>query len=173
MRLRFNEPSSDYKITARNVGSDDSIDSDPAIATGLTGIFSADRGNQLFTDIDAGMYAVIALSQENGTPTLSIIDANDGDFETIQTIEKSTDLELKVYPNPVVDFLVVEFTELTEQGQLVLTNSIGQIVWTKKLQEGDNLRKIDIASMRLESGIYQLIFTTGDNYQTRKVYIVN
>ena len=173
MRLRFNEPSSDYKITTRNVGSDDSIDSDPAIATGLTGIFSADRGNQLFTDIDAGMYAVIALSQENGTPTLSIIDANDGDFETIQTIEKSTDLELKVYPNPVVDFLVVEFTELTEQGQLVLTNSIGQIVWTKKLQEGDNQRKIDIASMRLESGIYQLIFTTGDNYQTRKVYIVN
>ena len=138
MLLRFNKPSTDYKITARNVGTDISIDSDPAIATGLTGIFSADRGSQLFTDIDAGMFVTIALAQENGTPTLSIINAIDGDFKTIQTIEKSTDLELKVYPNPVTDYLVVDFTELTKEGQLILTNSIGQIVWTSELQEGDN-----------------------------------
>ena len=46
-------------------------------------------------------------------------------------------------------------------------------MWTSELQEGDNQYKVDIADMRLESGIYQLIFTTGDFYQTQKVYVVN
>ena len=44
-------------------------------------------------------------------------------------------------------------------------------MWTSELQEGDNQYKVDIADMRLESGIYQLIFTTGDFYQTQKVYV--
>ena len=61
MRLRFTEPAG-YRITTRFAGSDESVDSDPAIASGLSLLFSADRGSQLFTDIDAGIFVVTSLS---------------------------------------------------------------------------------------------------------------
>ncbi|MEM7575792.1 MAG: SdrD B-like domain-containing protein, partial [Bacteroidota bacterium] len=75
LRLRFEEPMN-YKLTIRDVGNDESKDSDPNTSSGssrgLSETFVADRGSDEHLNIDAGLWAP-------GTVTAFVWDDRDGD----------------------------------------------------------------------------------------------
>ena len=55
MKLKVITPSG-YRNTTRDAGSDDTVDSDVGIGTGLSALFSASMGNQTYMDIDCLLY---------------------------------------------------------------------------------------------------------------------
>ncbi|MEM7573190.1 MAG: SdrD B-like domain-containing protein, partial [Bacteroidota bacterium] len=83
-KLEFELPE-DHKFTSQNEpGTPESNDSDAALNNGRTGTFSADRGNQLFTQIDAGLWAP-------GTVIARVWDDRDGNGR--QNENSSSNLE--------------------------------------------------------------------------------
>ena len=172
LRVRYTRPVG-YRIATRFVGSNDEIDSDPTVASGLSLIFSADRGNQTITNIDAGMYVITSLAQGNNNSRMAIVKNIEGKLDKDELIfEENSTIELEVYPNPVTDVLSVDFTTLENSGQLFLVNAIGQVVWTTDLEVGMNKYKFEMSSLNFESGIYELVFVSNNFYQSRKIYFV-
>jgi hypothetical protein len=70
--------------------------------------------------------------------------------ETMNRIQKKLDNQLKIYPNPFYDELLIEFDSEIENSSLTITNLQGQIVFYDNLH--GNLTKIDLN--KIESGIY-------------------
>lgn len=69
----------------------------------------------------------------------------------------STDIfeiqKLKLYPNPVNDYLNIEYDILyIKEAKLQIYNSIGAVVYTKKLEEKRDNFKIPVSEY--ESGLY-------------------
>lgn len=75
-------------------------------------------------------------------------------------VEENQDEDLKIYPNPVKDVIFVELGE--KHGDIVITNSIGQVVKTINNQSG--LLKINVSD--LIPGVY---FVTINNNVTKMI----
>ena len=79
---------------------------------------------------------------------------------------------LSIYPNPSADESVVEFT-MKEAAQMnfILTNSIGQIVWseTENIQAG--LQRKDLNFNSLANGIYFLKLQTNEGILTTQIAV--
>mgnify|MGYP006072292513 CR=1 FL=1 len=72
-----------------------------------------------------------------------------------------------VYPNPANDFVTIDASLLDNTNQVVVTNSIGQVVLQKSLSVLDN--KIDVANF--ENGIYFMILNTESGSRTSKFMV--
>ncbi len=97
------------------------------------------------------------------------------DFGTynLSSINKVLNIEsLSVYPNPSSNVSVIEFT-MKEAAQMnfILTNSIGQIVWsaTENIQAG--LQRKDLNFNNLPNGIYFLKLQTEEGILTTQIAV--
>jgi len=72
-----------------------------------------------------------------------------------------------VYPNPANDFVTIDASLLENINQVVVTNSIGQVVLQKSLSVLDN--KIDVANF--ENGVYFMILNSESGSKTSKFMV--
>lgn len=88
----------------------------------------------------------------------------------LETASDNSENELKLFPNPAKDFLQLSLPDLeTDNGQLCITNSMGQIVLLKSLN-GESTSEQNINLANFANGIYQLNLITPDhNYTARFV----
>jgi len=86
---------------------------------------------------------------------------------TLATNEHQINHQITVYPNPVKDFLVVDFnSEKLEKARYQLFDGTGRIINTGELK---NL-KTEINTSNLASGLYMLsISSAGKNVKTFKI----
>ena len=80
---------------------------------------------------------------------------------------------LKIYPNPVSTrlILMLQIPEKIE-GDIVISNSMGQVVFQRKIQDRDLLsNKISINTEGLAAGIY-FISVLSKDYKTTKKFVV-
>lgn len=68
--------------------------------------------------------------------------------------------EIKVYPNPVNDFVNIEFSSVTENNVIAnIYNVLGKRIMSKEIPKGTSLTTIDIAGN--EAGVYFLTIDNG------------
>jgi hypothetical protein len=72
-----------------------------------------------------------------------------------------------VYPNPANDFVTIDASLLENLNQVVVTNSIGQVVLQKNASAIDN--KIDVAN--LKNGVYFMILNSESERKTSKFVV--
>jgi hypothetical protein len=84
---------------------------------------------------------------------------------------QDNNLSIKLYPNPAIDVLNIEFSttlELTEQPIIIeITNALGQVV----LNETSIAQSIKLKTHNLQNGLYYLSIKTKDETVTRKIMI--
>jgi len=93
-----------------------------------------------------------------------------GDSETFDpifvTCGKKTKSEVKIYPNPAIDYVNVEITSSNEMEiGMALFNTSGQILLSQKvrLQEGSNLIRLDLSS--IPPGSYHINLSNTQNIE--------
>jgi len=75
-------------------------------------------------------------------------------------------LNLKVYPNPASDKVIVEFDHTLKPEKLSLSNTLGQVVWISRKTDVESAR-LEIDLSQLPNGIYLL---KADNRQGQSVF---
>lgn len=81
------------------------------------------------------------------------------------------DVELKAYPSPAQQNLNIE-TTVEENGTLILTNSLGQLVFQSSVSKGYN--QLSLETLNFQNGIYVLTLTNnGKTLKTEKIIINN
>ncbi len=82
---------------------------------------------------------------------------------------------LKIYPNPVDKQLVLTIqAPQKSEAELVMTNSMGQIVFQRKIVEKDLLsNKILIPTDNLAAGLYYVSILTKDYLSTKKIIVTH
>lgn len=174
VKLRFTALDG-YSLTKKDKGNDN-IDSDAKPSSGLTTSFSVDKGQQLFTEWDAGMIN----SNQNALTTNPAIHAPA--FYKVEDNElklKVITNHLRVYPNPFSNRMTIEFS-LSELEKVVLTvfNQHGQIVnqlIDSELDPGKHQRLwdgSDFGGTKLPAGVYFLRLQVGEKWITEKVSLV-
>ncbi len=88
---------------------------------------------------------------------------------------KVSDFNLKIFPNPCMNFLAVEyFLPVQSSVQLNIFNSLGEMVWkgnSENYFSGRHEEKINVS--KLKNGIYYLQITTDKSIHTQKFSLVN
>lgn len=86
---------------------------------------------------------------------------------SIKNISNAT-FSLSVYPNPAKDYINVDILGyLTETSNIQLINLVGQVVYANNSKD----LKVKINTTNLASGVYTLIYTSGDSKKVEKVVI--
>lgn len=162
------EKSGAYKILAGS--SNGHIYQFTNIDGNLNGTFTADTA---FQNIWEGIYSAVNVADVNNDGNLDMLIGNQsggvafyvGDMST--NITNQIDLDnLKVYPNPANNYLVVEFGKNNLNGASIqLIDIIGKSVYTKNVTTG----RITINISDLAQGIYLLRFTNGLGNQVHKI----
>lgn len=101
---------------------------------------------------------------------ISLKDALDATFEEGEKISGVTEWStqnLVVYPNPASNNLYVRIEEPVAQGQLLLVNMQGQVIW----QESGAQQQWSVDVSSLPKGAYTLLLTS-ENQQSRKMVVV-
>ena len=80
----------------------------------------------------------------------------------IETTELSK--SVKVYPNPVINELIIEFTGNTQNSDYEVINSLGQVVSSGKL-----FAKTAVSTASFTPGIYLVKLKSGDTFEFMKV----
>jgi hypothetical protein len=76
-------------------------------------------------------------------------------------------ISFNLFPNPTNNYLTVKFeNELELDGELVITNSLGQTTKVQRLYAGD--QEIFLLLENVPSGIYQMTFVSGNQKVTRQ-----
>lgn len=119
-----------------------------------------------FYDLNNNLIEIITSSYDNSTQTY--IESNIDDFfyslhDVILQNKSTTFNELKVYPNPTNDLLIIE--NLSSPTQINLTDLTGKIV----LKQEINSEKATINIGHILPGIYLLKFKSSDNSYSIKV----
>ncbi|MES2618747.1 MAG: T9SS type A sorting domain-containing protein [Bacteroidota bacterium] len=79
-----------------------------------------------------------------------------------------------VYPNPMIDVVKVLYKQYSTQSlQLIIYNSIGQVIKTFEISNDTGLYEFEINTSELSTGIYYLNVKTDCGNQTFKVIKVN
>ncbi len=101
---------------------------------------------------------------------LRMIDfAGESTFSPVTTIEfESLDAEIKLFPNPVVDYVSINFSQSTS-ASVTIYNLSGQIIRQMSTSNYDN--KLIIETNDLESGQYFINIQTSNNQMITKKFI--
>jgi hypothetical protein len=73
--------------------------------------------------------------------------------------------QIKVYPNPVTSKLTLEFPEGYQDGQLVITDVLGKVVYRSDIHS--SVQKIDVQT--LQTGVYFIKYATGNYSENIKL----
>ena len=127
----------------------------------------------------SGLNGYVRLFNDQDEELDELLLSERGEFRTdfgtydLSNIDKVLNINsLSIYPNPSSDESVVEFT-MKEAAQMnfILTNSIGQIVWseTENIQAG--LQRKDLNFSNLPNGIYFLKLQTNEGILTSQIAV--
>ncbi len=101
--------------------------------------------NQTFTPNGNGVYAVVVI--ENGCVDTSAC-------ITITNLENYSKNSFSVFPNPSADAVNITFSQIANQPQINLYNSIGQLVYTQQFT--NNVQQFSFSLSPLPVGVYWL-----------------
>jgi hypothetical protein len=111
--------------------------------------------NNVFVTIDDGDYNVIA-TDENGCEVEAAI------YNVISsTTLLSTDSGIKLFPNPVTDFLTI-ISKISFTGKVVIYNAAGEIMYSENLSGLSDATDFNIDCRLLAPGFYFLQLTDED-----------
>ena len=74
-------------------------------------------------------------------------------FTSVREIAKESD-NAEIYPNPTIDELHIKTTPGLSNGEMIMTNSMGQIMLQQQITKADT----DVPVSRLPAGVYFVIF---------------
>ncbi len=159
-----------------------SMNDDPHLYT-----YSDVSGDYGFSNLAYGTYKVWAEVMGKVTdPAIVTIDANNPNITDINLIVNSTNVTASVddnisafvenisdiYPNPVDDIMNVEISfKLPTELHLEVFNQIGQMVYSKTVEESTGQQIIKINTSDLDGGVYSLRITTEDNAQIMRKFV--
>lgn len=136
---------------------------------------------QLIPTSDKGAIAVGRLTQAGmgGSdvyviklyPGAAIINSND--FNTTQPLVSIIENEIqhdlfRVYPNPAEKIVNVDFTNSNLQGDIMLYNQLGQMVFSQSINGFQN-HAIDLSN--LDSGLYRIVITSNEMISSKALLI--
>jgi hypothetical protein len=75
------------------------------------------------------------------------------------------------YPNPCDEMTNISISELKEPAIFTLTNSIGQVVLTKKVAAGTS--KLQISTSELPQGIYHFYLAQGGKNAAHSIHVIH
>ena len=96
------------------------------------------------------------------------IGARSGNSQFNDNSTMAENLTVTVAPNPTKDHFVVEIVGDDVNGEFVILNTVGQVVYTSKKLEGNQIRTT-VDGSQLESGVYLLKFSSGDRTISKKI----
>lgn len=75
-----------------------------------------------------------------------------------------------IYPNPAKDEVFLQFSGREQRtGQLLLTNALGEVVWSQPLQDGIFNYRCNVS--RFAAGVYHMTVLTKSGKETRKLVV--
>ncbi len=94
----------------------------------------------------------------NGPGSLEILGSQVKNIAGSKSVrQKPIEIDLKVYPNPSVDYVYIEFNEeISSEGTLIIYDNLGNVVWMEKVFSTDNIIKINTHNLR--GGLYYVRF---------------
>ena len=63
--------------------------------------------------------------------------------------------DIKIYPNPATNQTTITYPLLNSEGELLLYNMLGQIVYEEKLVEGSSYTKLNLQNYK--AGLYKVL----------------
>ncbi len=88
---------------------------------------------------------------------------------TLSSTEFSVENEIKVYPNPASNYVIINFPKVLNSVQIEMTDIFGKIVFSKDEKSISNEFKMDIKEF--SDGIYFINITSNNLKQTYKVLV--
>lgn len=89
------------------------------------------------------------------------------------SVKESAVTFMQVHPNPASDQLIVKFDVAARQETTVeMVNTIGQVVYSEKIEAGAGLNKISINTSHLPAGVYMFSLRTGKSARFEKITII-
>jgi hypothetical protein len=127
----------------------------------LNGAALANETQQRLKAKDDGLYSVEVTTQNCKTSA---------EFEVTGNKNHASELSsLRVFPNPVVDIMILEYEDASEIKSMKLTNSMGREVAGFELKWDENSSRTEIDLKSLDPGIYILKVYGVDKTRTFKV----
>lgn len=137
--------------------------------------------------LPAGMYTMnaVAFTDDNGQGTASPIASVDfivvGPAASstvnggLSSINEVAGRDISLYPNPASFVVYADLHEFTgEAAKLSVMNEIGQIVWTKEVNEiTSEVVMINLAGNRFTEGVYLLQMTTASGESVTRRFVVS
>jgi hypothetical protein len=113
--------------------------------------------------LTSGTYFISYVAKISYSPIECIVEDSKSmstlfEVTSVTKIEDVNEIQFKIYPNPVKDFVLVEQNNLYTDFKIELINSVGQLCLSSTYTEKAN---IDISKMR--KGFYTIIITTEKN----------
>lgn len=93
----------------------------------------------------------------------------------LATVESNNDLltNISIYPNPTTDVANVEFNVLSASDvNIVVTNMVGQVVYTNNMGEVNGVQKIQVDTTPFETGLYLVTITVNGVQVTERISVV-
>lgn len=132
----------------------------------LNGNEIKDAINQEYAPTASGTYTV-ATTDNNNCSAVS----DEFNFNYLG-IDKNSVNMIKIYPNPATDLVTVNLTTKEQMSTIILTDILGEIVYTNDRLNQQTSITIPVSS--LSEGLYQLkIRTVNENLYTQKLIITN
>lgn len=150
-----------------------------SIDNNLTGAFAV-RSEQ-FSALKEGIYTSLAVADINADGFLDFVIGNQRGgirFYSLDTNSTTTEQlitaelpEITVFPNPANEFINLNFNgENYQDVQIIIINSLGQIVENKLMDNHNNIERIDLP--KLSKGIYFCKIQTEKGVLT-KTFLIN
>lgn len=124
-------------------------------------LYSTDANNPAIADFKNVSIQSQLASMAGGSPKMT---------EKAEAI--ISDLSISAYPNPAASVLTVAINGIVEQEEIdfQLYNQIGQPVLRAQLRKG-NSRSLEMDVSQLESGVYYLVYKSGDLVKTERIIV--
>lgn len=154
--------------TSCNSCSDGSIDLNlDTLAAPYTFLWDNGSTTEDLNNLTAGTYFVTITNSDGCTLDTSFVVSTSVGVERIPS-----QINAKVYPNPSDGEFIIEFSSpLTEKATIYIYNNLGQIIYTRKLEEMDLDQIIHLKLQDIISGVYLLQLTSEQKYFTQKIII--
>ncbi|MCB0601349.1 MAG: T9SS type A sorting domain-containing protein [Saprospiraceae bacterium] len=124
--------------------------------------------NYTFTSPEAGLDSVVVSIQDGHggwIPRATIYFRSDAGV----AIKHLEELTFQLYPNPAVDRLHLEFTEVLNRPVMVLIDALGRNIWQRAFNE--SIRSYDVSLTQITPGIYFFLVKTADKSGIKKIMI--
>ena len=161
LRLYVEEPIG-YKPTILNSGTNDFIDSDIGVATGLTSVIKPLMGNQQYLSWDAGFRL---------DPSFSQIPINTQSLQ-VPLNKEFVELEFSFWPNPAKEMLRFDLGFQNGAGQLSMHTMNGMKIFEVDILEKATYHIEYLDKYNLSSGVYLLKYHNY-NQATSQLVILN